>query len=317
MNVISIYFYPMKLLRGFLLLTILLPIISFSQSKDTVVRVGENYVTLSEIVVNQNLDVASFIKRVKEDTTFYKAFKNLRIVGFRSINDIRMLGKKGNIEASLKSKTIQVVKNHCRQMEVLEQNTTGDFYDSGNNYHYYTASMYAQLFFTKGKICGENNIVGTTELNTDGLSGIEKHKAQLKILFFNPGKKIKGLPFISNKTEIFSKSMAGNYDMKIDFDDDAHTYIFSVVAKEGKDDNVVIRNMTTSFDASTFEVLGRNYTLKYDAGVYDFNVRMNVKMTRVGKLLVPSLITYNGNWKVMFKKRERGLFTATLSDFKE
>ena len=30
---------------------------------------------------------------------------------------------------------------------------------------------------------------------------------------------------------------------------------------------------------------------------------------------VPSLIRYNGNWKAIFKKRERGVFTATLSDF--
>jgi hypothetical protein len=27
------------------------------------------------------------------------------------------------------------------------------------------------------------------------------------------------------------------------------------------------------------------------------------------------LIRYNGNWKAIFKKRERGVFTATLFDF--
>jgi hypothetical protein len=39
-------------------------------------------------------------------------------------------------------------------------------------------------------------------------------------------------------------------------------------------------------------------------------------MTHVGKLLVPSMLRYNGNWKAVFKKRERGVFTATLFDFK-
>jgi hypothetical protein len=42
---------------------------------------------------------------------------------------------------------------------------------------------------------------------------------------------------------------------------------------------------------------------------------MKVQMTKVGDLLVPSVLNYNGNWKVIFKKRERGVFTATLSDF--
>jgi hypothetical protein len=49
--------------------------------------------------------------------------------------------------------------------------------------------------------------------------------------------------------------------------------------------------------------------------VYDFKVNMEVKMTTVGNLLVPALLSYNGNWKAIFKKRERGVFTATLFDF--
>ena len=49
--------------------------------------------------------------------------------------------------------------------------------------------------------------------------------------------------------------------------------------------------------------------------IYDFKVNMEVVMTQVGDLTVPSLIKYNGNWKAIFKKRERGIFTATLSNF--
>ena len=51
-------------------------------------------------------------------------------------------------------------------------------------------------------------------------------------------------------------------------------------------------------------------------GVYDFKVQMEVEMTHAGKLVVPSVMRYNGNWKIIFKKRERGVFTATLYDFK-
>lgn len=292
----------------------LLPGLSWAQQKDSTIKVEEHYITLSEVVINHHLDVSSFIKRVKEDTSFYKAFRNLRIIGYTAINDIRMLDRKGKNRASLNSRIKQTVKDHCRQMEVIEQKSTGDFFDSRQNYNYYTASMYAQLFFTKGKVCGENNIVGNREFDVSGLSGIDKHKEQLKMLFFNPGNRINGLPFISNKTAIFDKSMAGDYDMNIGFDEDAHTYIFSIKAKPGHEKKVVIKEMTTWFDAKTFDIIARNYTLKYDAGVYDFDVNMKVKMGRIKNLLVPVLMTYNGNWKVMFKKRERGLFTATLFD---
>ena len=74
--------------------------------------------------------------------------------------------------------------------------------------------------------------------------------------------------------------------------------------------------MTTWFDDQTFEIKGRNYSLSYDAGVYDFDVQMQVEINKFGNYLVPTLIRYTGNWKAIFKKRERGIFTATLYDFK-
>src|SRR5665647_3676138 len=124
---------------------------------DTTMKVDGNYITLSEIVVNNKLDIASFIKRVKNDTTFYKAFRNLHIIGYTALNDIRMLDKNGNIEAFLRSKTKQIRKGNCRKMQVLQQSTTGDMYDAAGNFNYYTAQMYAGLFFTKDSVCGEDN----------------------------------------------------------------------------------------------------------------------------------------------------------------
>ncbi len=299
-------------------LWLLAPVFLFAQKEnDSTVKVDENYITLSEIVVNKNLDVTSFIRRVKNDTTFYKAFRNLRIIGYKAINDIRMLDKNGKIKASLHSTTQQIRKHNCRTMKVLNQTARGDMFDSDGNFNYYTAQMYAGLFFTKDSVCGETNIVKGHEFSTDGLTGIEKHKEQLKMLFFDPGKKINGLPFISNKTEIFDPAMAENYNMYIDYRDynSVPCYVFTINVKDNRKSNVVIDEMTTWFDAKTFEIVARNYVLRYDAGVYDFNVKMEVQMTKVGDLLVPHLLTYNGNWKVVFNKRERGVFTATLSDF--
>jgi hypothetical protein len=288
-----------------------------AQVNDTTVKVDGKFITLSEIVVNSKLDVSSFIERVKNDTTFYKAFRNLRIIGYTSLNDIRMLDKKGNTDASLQSKTKQIRSGNCRKMDVLEETSTGDMYDDEHNFNYYTAQMYAGLFFTKDSVCGEDNIVKGHEFSTEGLSGMAKHKEQLKMLFFNPGKKINGLPFISGKTEIFDGSMADNYDMNIDLRDFNNTscYAFTIKVKNNKKNRVVINEMTTWFNQKTFEIVARNYSLSYDAGVYDFDVAMEVQMTKVGDLLVPSLLRYNGNWKAIFKRREHGIFTATLFDF--
>ena len=287
-------------------------------STDINVTVGKNIITLSDVVVNNKLNVPGFIGRIKNDTSFYKAFRNLHVLGFTAINDIRILGKQGNSLATCLSKTKQIAEANCRRMEVLEEQVTGDFYDDERNYNYYTAQMYASLFFTKGKVCGESNVVAGNGFNLEGKSGIEKHKEQLKMLFFNPGKKIKGLPFMSGKTAIYDDEMADVYDMEIDMDDYNKTscYLLKQKVKPGMEDKVVVDEMITWFDDKTFEVIARKYSLSYEAGLYDFKVQMEVQLTHVGKLLVPSMIRYNGNWKAVFKKRERGVFTATLFDFK-
>jgi len=224
-----------------------------------------------------------------------------------------MLNKKGGIQASLHSKTKQTRTGNCRKMQVMEQSATGDIYDHNGDFNYYTARMYAGLFFTKDSVCGEDNIVKGHDFSTNGLSGMEKHKEQLKMLFFNPGKKINGLPFISNKTEIFDESMADKYNMNLDFRDYNQTpcYVFTIKVKDDKKSDVVIDEMTTWFNEKTFEIVARNYSLSYDAGVYDFKVEMEVQMTKVGDLLVPSVLRYNGNWKAIFKKR-RGEFLRLL-----
>jgi hypothetical protein len=285
---------------------------------DTTITVGSKVITLGEVVVNNKLNVPTFIEKIKNDTSFYKAFRNLHIIGFTAINDIRMVDKKGNLDASLFSHTKQKIKNGCRSMETIDEVVTGDLYTETKEFNYYTANMYASLFFTKGTVCGEDNIVKGREFSTQGKTGIEKHKEQLKMLFFNPGKRINGLPFMSNKTAIYDDDIADSYDMQIDWERHNNTdcYVFRQKVKDNKRGTVVVDEMTTWFNDSTYDVIARNYSLSYNAAVYDFKVSMEVEMTKFGDLMIPSLIKYNGNWKAIFKKRERGIFTATLSDFK-
>lgn len=289
----------------------------WAQERLDTAMVGKKTITLSNIVLDNKLNVPAFIKRIQNDSSFYKAFRNLHIIGFSSLNDIRMVDKKGNLQASLQSKTRQQRKGNCRTMQTLEETVTGDFYTHDLQYNYYTAQMYASLFFTKGSVCGEDNIVKGREFSTSGKSGLDKHKEQLKMLFFNPGKKINGLPFISNKTAIYEDNMADEYDMNIDMDiyNKTNCFIFTQKVKPGHTHGVVVDEMITWFNQETYEVVARKYSLSYDAAVYDFKVDMEVQMTTFKGLTVPALIRYNGNWKAITKKRERGIFTATLFAF--
>ncbi len=296
----------------------LMSMLAFGQQPpaDTIFS-GKKVITLSDVVIDRNLNVPGFINKIKSDSSYYKAFRNLHVIGFTALNDIRMLDKSGDLQASLHSKTRQLRHDGCRSMQVQEEQVTGDFYTNDRQFNYYTATMYASLFFTQGLVCNENNIVSGVSFSLDGKKGIDKHKEQLKMLFFNPGKKIEGIPFMSNKTAIYDDDMADKYDMSIDMDvyNNTNCYVFTQKVKPGMESGVIVDNMITWFNEKTFEVVARKYSLSYDAAVYDFKVEMEVQMTRFGDLTVPSLIRYNGNWKAITKKRERGVFTATLFGF--
>ncbi|HPZ87588.1 MAG TPA: hypothetical protein PLQ32_05770 [Flavihumibacter sp.] len=287
---------------------------------DSVIFVDQKAITLKEVVVRNNMDVPSFIRRIQVDTSFYRAFKNLRELNYTALNDITMFGKDGAPIAGLHSRTRQLYANGCRSMETSEENITGNMRDENGNWNYYTAEMYAGLFFTKGRVCGEDNSVKAEELNTRGKRGLEKHKEQLKMLFFNPGRNIPGIPFIGDKINIYEPPQSDLYDFDIDMTSyqGQNAYTFRIQARpdlsRAQKNDIVINSVITYFDLHDMKILARTYDLSYDAGVYDFNVQMDVEMFRVGELLLPKLIRYSGNWKVALKKREKGIFTATIFD---
>jgi hypothetical protein len=301
---------------------LLIMVLSFlnGQAQDTIINNNGQNFTLSEAIVRNHFDYKDILQKIKEDTSFYKAFKTLRTIGYSSYNFIQMMDKNSTVMASLNSKTRQNKIAGCRTMDVLEEQITGDLRNTKGDYNYVTPSLYASLFFTKGIICGETNIVSGKKRMIEG-TGIEKAKEQLKMLFFNPGRKIPGIPFIGNKLDLYDESAHELYDYKLDYVEyhGKLVYVFDVQPKENlnflTNDRIVVDQMITWFDPATLEVLGRNYSLSYKAGVYDFNVQMEVEMTYFNGQLVPKILRYKGNWDVIFKKRERGLFTATLFDF--
>ena len=297
--------------------------LSTGYAQDTAVTVDKRMITLSDVVVRNHFDYKTLIHQIINDTSFYKAFRNLRVLNYESLNSIQMLDKKDKIKASLNSRTKQTRKDGCRTMQVLEEQTTGDFYNANHGYNYLTAELYASLFFTKGKVCGESNIVKGISFNPNNKEGTDKHKEQLKMLFFNPGKKIPDIPFIGNKLDLYDDNAAKKYDYKLDAKDykGKYCYTFSIVPKSDlwffQKSGIVVDEMTTIFDATTLEVLYRKYTLSYHAGIYSFDVDMEVEMTKTKNLLVPETLRYKGEWNVILKKKERGAFTASLFNFSQ
>ena len=292
----------------------------FAQQKDTLVSMGGRQVTLTPVVIRKGTNVPGFIKRVEEDSTFYKAFKNLRVLNYSSINDVRMFDKKGRVESSLYSKTRQWAAKGCRVTNIIEEKVTGDYYDRNGEPNYYTGELYSSLFFSKDTVCGQTNVISNIQRSIKGKKGLDKRKEQLKMLFFNPGKDIPGIPLMGNKVQVFDDKHNDLYDFKVDIDEykGKTAYIFTLKIKDDlsffKRDDVVIDEMTTWFDYDSFEVLERDYKMTYNAGVYKFNVNMHVEIDKIGNLLYPKLIRYDGSWGVMIKGSERGLFTATLYD---
>ncbi|MFM1794473.1 MAG: hypothetical protein RL642_858 [Bacteroidota bacterium] len=302
------------------LLFLCLIISATAQEKDTLVSMGGREVTLTPVVIRKGTNVPGFIKRVEDDTTFYKAFKNLRVLNYSSINDVRMFDKRGRVESSLYSKTRQWAQRGCRVTNIIEEKVTGDYFDKNGEPNYYTGQLYASLFFSKDTLCGQTNVISDLQRSIKGKKGLEKRKEQLKMLFFNPGKDIPGIPLMGNKVQVFDEKHSDLYDFKVDIDEykGKTAYVFTLKIKDDlsffKRDEVVIDEMTTWFDYTTFEVIERDYKMTYNAGVYKFNVSMHVEIDKIGGMLYPKLIRYDGSWGVLVKGSERGLFTATLYD---
>ncbi|MBL7720264.1 MAG: hypothetical protein JNL72_15615 [Flavipsychrobacter sp.] len=272
-------------------------------------------IELDEVVIqDKGFDIQSFIRRVKNDTTFYKAFRSLRVTSYSATNDIKVYDKKGKVKASLYSKTRQTASKGCRSMQTLEEKVTGDFYKRNKQYRYYTAELYAYLFFTQGTVCGENDIVAGY-LNQRGKGQIEKSKGQLKQLIFNPGAKIKGIPGMGDKAAIFEPDQAKRYDFKVyqETYDGVECYVFRAVPKKGQEGKVVYDELTTWFRKTDYSIVARDYTLSFSTAAYDFKVRMKVRTRQVGKKLLPTRIDYDGNWHVFTQDRERVKFTAVFS----
>lgn len=271
-------------------------------------------VQLDAVTISSGFDVQAFIRRVRTDTTFYKAFRSMHLVPYRAINDMQVYSKGGGTAATYHSITRQHIANHCRTMTVEEQQATGDFYGRKGNYNYYTAELFASLFFTQGQVCNEDDIVAGN-LVQQGSGQMEKHKYELKQLIFNPGSHISGIPFMGDKASIFDAGEAEKYDFRISREQyrGEDCFVFRIRPRKGYERKVVYNELTTWFRKSDYSIVARDYSVSYSTWVYDFDVHMRVLTTVLDGKLYPTYIAYDGNWHVFSKARERVRFTVNVT----
>ncbi|MFI4962680.1 MAG: hypothetical protein ACHP6H_02355 [Legionellales bacterium] len=296
-----------------LVFILLFPAGMYAQNYDTG-SIFKEPVSLDSFVIKSGFDVNGFIRRVRSDTTFYKAFRSMHLVPYDAVNDILVYGKNGGIIASMHSKTKQKRDKGCRTTGAPEENITGDFYKRDGSYRYYTAELFAYLFFAKQPVCNENDIVsGAMEVH--GKGQLEKSKYELKQLIFNPGVKVSGVPFMGDRASIFDQGEAEKYDFRItqQMYEGQECYVFSITPKSGYEHKVIYNELTTWFRKNDYSIVARDYSLSYSTLVYDFDVRMKVRTKQVGAKLYPTYIDYNGNWHIITKKRERVKFTVSIT----
>lgn len=169
----------------------------FSQKEEEEVDIAA-IVNLDSFVVTatrQGFSVEDFVTMVQEDESFYKAFRQIRFLSYKSNNDIKMFDTKNKVKASYKNLIFQQSDGKCRTMDVLDESIEGNYFKSKNKHKYYTGKLHDRLFLTHGKQC-ENANVGINTI--EGKGKIEKYVAELKKLIFSPGKEA-DIPLIGKK----------------------------------------------------------------------------------------------------------------------
>ncbi len=289
------------------------PVGGFAQQYDTLSKFSQP-IMLDTFVLKSGFDINAFIRRVRTDTTFYKAFKSLHLVQYNTVSDFKSYGKNDKVSATMHCKTRQDITNHCRITKIIDRQTTGDFLTRNGDYNYYTAGLFANLFFSDTPVCNETDIVAGS-LDMHGKGQMEKNKYELKQLIFNPGSKVSGVPFMGDRESIFEPGEAEKYDFKIMQEqyNGQDCYVFKITPKPGYEHSVIYDELTTWFRNSDYSIVARDYSLSYHTLFYDFDVSMKVRTTQTGNKLYPVSIEYDGNWHVFTKKRERVKFNVEIN----
>jgi len=264
---------------------------------------------------SHRLNAQDFINAIVTDTSFYRAFRLMKLYDFTADNRIYTYDKKNHVNGKIYRRIKHGVINGKHHTEYLAKTDSGSVYKKNGKYELYTVEMFDFIFGNAYNTDFEKNDHGTM----GGKNG--SYKGKLKTLIFEPGRKITGLPFISNKTEIFGRDMKQYYSYQFAkgmYLDSIPVYRFKVIKKPSTaEDDVMIREMTTIFDARDMKILGRYVDMKYHNFLFSFDIQMNIELNRYYGELLPVKVSYQGNWDIPFHQTERASFLITQRDYKK
>ena len=279
-------------------------------------------ITLDSVVniKAKRLNIETFIDAIINDTSFYQAFRNMKKYTFIAENRVFTYDKKNQVDGKIYRK-IRHNNDGPYKMEYLVKEDNGKVYKKNGKYQLYTVEMFDYIFMNAYNTDFIPHAAPTTGKGKK--TGNEGYKDKLKTLIFNPGRPIKGVPFIGSKTEIFTANMRQYYDYAFHsgtYLDSIPVYRFKVSVKpdlsKWTKDGIMIKELVTIFDKRNFEILGRYVDMKYSNMLFDFDVQMNIEMSYFDEVKLPTKITYQGNWDYPFKKEERASFLVLHKDYR-
>ena len=271
-------------------------------------------------ITSTRLTIETFINEVINDTSFYAAFRNMKKYSFTAENRIFTYNKENSVEGKIYRR---VYHNNTGpyKMEILEKKDDGNVYKRNGKYSLYTVEMFDYIFMN----AYNSDFVPSAPISGAKGESNESYKDKLKTLIFSPGRPIKGVPFIGNKTQIFTSNMRQYYDYTFyrgTYLDTIPVYRFKVALKPDLSSwtvgGMMIKELVTIFDMRNFQILGRYVDMKYGNLAFDFDVQMNIELGYFGedKTLLPTKISYQGNWDIPFKREERASFLILHKGYK-
>ncbi len=277
-------------------------------------------VTLDSVMVmaKSGLSQEDFIVEMLNDTNFYQAFRNMSKYSFIAENRISTFDKKGQKTAKLFRKIYHNNTGPTYKAEILTATDSGDVFTKKGDFEQFTVQMFSYLFMNEGHTDFAAAEVKRGEKQEEG------YKDKLKTLIFTPGKPVEGVPLVGSKTELFSPKLRKYYNYSYyhaTYQDSIPVYRFKCVLKpelrKSKQDEVMIREMSTLFDKRNLTILGRYIDMSYKSALFDFDVQMYIELGSVGDDLLPVKIEYNGYWDIPLKEREKAYFDIRHYGYKK
>ena len=104
------------------------------------------YIDTIALKVKRDFDAQDFIRMTKEDTSFHRAFKNLKMYPHQSKNSVTIFNKTWDQIAQLKRTATHLSDGKLGSIQIDNETTDGKFYKKNGEHKYFTGEMFDKVF---------------------------------------------------------------------------------------------------------------------------------------------------------------------------